>query len=255
MNKLEQAIRKTVDEGLYQSSVFKNNTSNSIEEIEKMSISHLLSEKELKKKKIIYPKLKKLELINSFRELRTNISGNTGTITMITSLSAGAGVSFFARNLAAAIAFDSAKTSLLVDCNIQEAGDIANTFDLIGRNGLSDYIAEYESSIKDIIYESGVKRFRVIPFGLSSNSVDEFFSHPRFHTFLDDIKNRYRDRHIIVDSPSILMSADARILLNSCDQVILIVPYGKGSQSDLESAAKIIGRDKLSGVVFNDFIK
>jgi len=256
MSKLEQAIRKTASEGQLNSSIFDVDNTSCIEEIAKMETTFLFDQKELKKRKIIYPALKDTALINSFRELRTSITSQYGkNVIMVTSITPKAGTSFFARNIAAAIAFDASKTSLLMDCNLNSKNDLAKQFDISDKPGINDYILNRDMEVEDVINNSGVKRLRVVPFGSENSDFEEIFSHPRFHTLLGQLKHKYSDRNVIIDAPSILSSADARILLELCDQVIVVVPYGKGNRNQLESAAKIIGRDKLTGVVFNDFVK
>jgi len=254
MNKLEQAIRKTADQGLFGSSIFNGSQTSCIEEIEKMELSYTLSHEDLKKKKIIYPSMHNSKLMNAFRELRSSVTENNHkNIVMVTALDPDSGTSFFARNLASVIAFDSSKTSVLVDCNHQNS-EIAKVFDLSNKVGISDYVSNKDHGIDSIIYESGVKRLRVVPFGSVDTQLDEQFNHPRFHNLLGDLKHKYQDRSIIIDAPPILNSADTRILMNLCDQVVLVVPYGKVSQSRLEEALSLLSREKLTGVVFNEYM-
>ncbi len=252
MNKLEQAIRKTVGNGSLHSSSVEGFSA--IEEIDKMKSSYLMAKEELNKLKIIYPDLKKSELVNSFREMRISITAlNSKNIVMVTSINSDAGVSFFARNLAAAIAFDVSKTAILVDCNGRK-NSIDNLFNLGNKLGLSEFISDKDIAPEDVIHECGLKRFRVLPFGQSGSNGDEAFSHPRFHSLMAEIKHKYSDRHIIIDAPPIMRSADARILMDVCDQVLLVVPYGRDTSSDIQAAAKVIGSQKFSGVVFNEFL-
>lgn len=252
MNKIEQAIRKTAHDGFFSSSLFSNVQTSCIEEISKMNNSFILSKDELRKKKIIYPSMKDSKLINSFRELRSTISSsNNSNVTMVAALGGKSGVSFFARNIASAIAFDTSKTSLLMDCNNRDS-EVGRLFDLCGKPGVSEYVSNSSLNVEDIIYESGVERLRVIPFGDENIQVDEQYNHPRFRDLLDDIKNRYEDRNIIIDAPPILDFADSRLLLNLCDQVVIIIPYGKVSRQRLDEALTLIGREKFSGIVFND---
>ncbi len=252
MNKLEQAIRKTVGNGsLYSSPV---ESSSVIEEIEKMKSTHLMTKEDLNKLKIIYPDFKKRELVNSFRELRVSLTSlSSKNVVMVTSIGSDAGVSFFARNLAAAIAFDVSKTAMLIDCNGRK-NSIDKLFNLDMKPGLSNFISDKSITPEDIIHESGLKRFRLLPFGQSGSIGDEAFSHPRFHSLMAEIKHKYSDRHIIIDAPPIMRSADARILMDVCDQVLLVVPYGRDTNSDIKAAAMVIGSQKFSGVVFNEFL-
>jgi protein-tyrosine kinase len=253
MNKFELAIRKTANKGIHSASIFARSGASSIDQIKKMSSNFLLSNELLIQKKIIYPRMSDNELLNSFRELRSSITvGDNHNVIMVTALDTKSGTSFFARNLASVIAFDTSRTSILMDCNALNDA-ISGIFNIHRAKGLSDYVSSPDLSCNDIIYETGISRLRVVPFGDKNTGIDEQFSHPRFHDLLTEIKHKYIDRDVIIDAPPILNSADARILLELCDQVIVVVPYGKVNRSRLEEAAYLVGLDRLSGVVFNDY--
>jgi protein-tyrosine kinase len=252
LNKLEQAIRKTVGDGYLRSS--SSVRSSFIEEIDGMKTSYLMARDDLCKNKIICPDFKDRKLVNSFRELRTSLTAqSSNNVVMVTSIGHNSGVSFFSRNLAAAVAFDVAKTSMLVDCSGVK-NNLNAVFKLDSKLGLSDFIYDKQVKVEDIIHESGLKRLRILPFGRPGNGGDETFSHPRFHGLISEIKNKYSDRYIIVDAPPILKSADARILMEACDQVLLVVRYGCDTNQCIEAAAKMIGSQKFAGVVFNEFL-
>jgi protein-tyrosine kinase len=71
--------------------------------------------------------------------------------------------------------------------------------------------------------------------------------------FLKEIKRRYLDRYIIVDSPSVGdFSADTRIIAELCDFVVLVVPYGKVTDSEIRASIEILGQHRIAGVVFNN---
>jgi Mrp family chromosome partitioning ATPase len=69
---------------------------------------------------------------------------------------------------------------------------------------------------------------------------------------LVDIRQRFSDRFVILDSPSMTDSADARILLELCDYVLLVVPYGRATSAEVEESIKAVDGEKFLGVVFND---
>ncbi|MEY8216665.1 MAG: hypothetical protein RPR97_19540 [Colwellia sp.] len=254
MSKIEQAIRKTSgDRGLL-SSLFGHSKESCMAEIEKMQDSYIIEEEALKNKKIIFKNMKDRNLLNSFRGLRTSISTeNNKNIIMVTSVCDGSGTSFFTINLASATAMDPSKTALLIDCNLRNR-DASDLFGLSEKNGISEYISSPQLEVGNIIYESGLKRLRVLPYGSKNLTVNECFSHPKFHNLLGEIKYRYQERNVFIDSPPILKCADTSILLELCDQVILVVGYGKSCKSEIESACKLIGKEKLRGIVFNDYI-
>lgn len=254
MNKIEQAIRKmSGNQDIFVDHY--NHAYSSVEEIEKMESHYSLNYKELMSRKIIYPTMKDKEVLNLFRDLRTKItSDNEKNVVMVTSLSSQSGNSFFTRNIAVATAFDASKTSILFDCSISSNG-VADLFKLSKKRGVINYIFDKDVKVEDIIHDSGIKRFRVVPFGLSQQSIGEHFSHPRFQSLINQLKYKYNERYIFIDAPPILDSADAQILLNLCDQVVLLVPYGKSDIHQIHAATEVIGKEKLGGIVFNDFIQ
>src|SRR6266699_3366751 len=81
----------------------------------------LLSTEELWERGIIHPRHTEEPAVQVFRELRTKIiqqNHGQNAVILVVAVSKGNGASFIARNLGAAFAFDSAKTALLVDCNL-----------------------------------------------------------------------------------------------------------------------------------------
>lgn len=257
MDKLERAIRRTVinDDLLYGDYISTDKETNSIGEILKMNVGKLFSFQELDKKKIVYQRSDQVEALHKFRDIRTALSTDESkNVVMVTSLSASSGASYFARNLAAVTSFDSTKTSLLIDCNIDKP-NISSVFELQNQLGVLDYIVDETITVDDVIHASGIARYRCIPSGNTTDETEEYFTHPRFKKLLMDLKNRYKDRNIFIDAPPILKSADTRILLEVCDQVIVVIPYGKVGQEEMNSAEKMIPKDKFKGVVLNEYVR
>jgi Mrp family chromosome partitioning ATPase len=252
VDKLERAIRRTV---INQDEFNQGEDSNSINEISKMGTEKLLSNEELEQKKIVYQGSKQFELLHKFRDIRTAISSSDeDNVIMITSLEPKSGTSFFARNLAAVTSFDSSKTSLLIDCNIDKPS-VNDVFELDGKKGVLDYVVDKSTTVESLVHYCGIKRYRCIPTGNLTGECEEYFTHPRFKELLTKLKRRYKDRNIFIDAPPILTSADTRILLEACDQVIVVVPYGKISKAKIISAEKVIPKEKFKGIVLNEFIR
>lgn len=224
------------------------------EEIEKMAEFGRLGYSELESQKIIHPGMKQAQLMNAFRELRTKLYQLVGNrenfVLMITSVVPAGGASFVALNLGAAIALDESKTALVVDCNIYDP-TLHNLLPVEPDFGLVEYLENISLETKDIIYSTGVRRLRMIPAGAKQQAGSEFFTSGRMRRFMQELRTRYRDRYIIVDSPSIGASADARILAELCDYVMLVVPHGQVTNDQIQNCIDAIGPEKLAGVIFN----
>lgn len=223
-------------------------------EITRMAESRWLNNNALAENKIIYPEMQDTRVANAFREIRTKIlqltKGRNCTL-MVTSPSMGSGSSFVALNLAVSFTFDAQMTALLIDCNLADPS-CQNLVPAGKDHGLTDYLEADEIRVEKIIHPVGIKRLRLIPAGGKRATAAEFFTSAKMRKLLASVKERYKDRHVIIDAPSVTQSADARILAEVCDYALLVVPYGKVTESQIQSAVKTIGEHKLLGVIFND---
>ncbi|MEJ2742477.1 MAG: CpsD/CapB family tyrosine-protein kinase [Gammaproteobacteria bacterium] len=221
--------------------------------IKKMEEITSFSEEELANRKIVHRRMHQREILNTFRDFRTQLlqkSGRNNFVTLVTSVMSHGGSSFVSTNLSAAFALDPNRTAILVECDIYCMSK--NTL-LIGTPGpgITDYLVDENLAIEDIIYATGIPRLRVIPVGEMHESGAEAFNSERMERFLSHLKARHADRYIFVDAPP-ASSAEARILAQLCDFTLLVVPYGKVTQSDVESAIDGLGAGRVTGVIFNN---
>lgn len=192
---------------------------------------------------------------DAFRHLRTALlqhSDGRNFVLMVTSAGNDGGASFVAMNLAAAIAFDESKTAILVDCNLREPRFNDLLAPQTDAPGITDYLAGGETKVEDIIHPVGIPRLRLIPVGTRSAAATEHFTTPHLNTLLNELRDRYRERFLVIDTPPIMEAADARILAELCDYSLLVVPYGKVTQTQVGAAADALGRDRMIGCVMNN---
>lgn len=193
--------------------------------------------------------------IDAFREVRTRLlaaASDLNIITLIAPVSRGSGGSFVARNLAATFAFDEARNSLLLDCDLFAPSQHTTLRIDAGRGGLIDYLENPDVRISDVLYETGIPRLRVIPAGTSPQLGVEYFSSFRMRLMLDSLRNRYPDRYLFLDSPPVRGAPDARILADLADVVVLVAGYGRDSPAAIAQAAANFDPNKFAGVVFNE---
>jgi exopolysaccharide/PEP-CTERM locus tyrosine autokinase len=225
------------------------------EKIRRMAEVGWLNYSELEEFKIIHPGMAQENVLHAFRELRTNLyklaEGRENFVLLVTSIAPGGGSSFISLNLGAAIALDESKTSIVVDCNVYNPA-LHRILPVEPDFGMVDYLENVTLELKDIIYSTGIRRMRLIPAGSQRQPGTEFFTSSRMRRFVHELRARYRDRHVIVDAPALGTSADARILIELCDYVLLVVPFGKVSQAQVAASIESIGDKKLAGVVFNN---
>lgn len=201
---------------------------------------------------IINPEMGETPTVKALREVRTRILQKTqgrNCVLMVTGLRKNSGASFISLNLGAAFALDAGKTALVIDCNLRNSSSLLWDPRV---SGLTDYLKNPDTSLSKIIHRVGIERLRVIPAGSGSKEPGEYFTSAKMKGLLESVRARYPDRFVIVDAPPVLESADTQILGDLCDYVLLVVPYGAASTSQIERSLKAIDRNKLLGVVFNN---
>lgn len=191
---------------------------------------------------------------DAFRGIRTRLlalAGQGNFVTLVVAVSPHSGGSFVARNLAAAFAFDEAKTSLLIDCNLRYPDQHKALGVDATAGGLIDLLERPQIGIESVLYRTGVPRLRLIPAGRARENSGEYFSSFHMRSVVDSLRGRYPDRYVFLDGPSIKGSPDARILSDLADFVVVVAGYGRDTPASIQQAVANFEPGKLAGVVFN----
>ena len=206
-----------------------------------------------KQKRIIHPEMDDESILNGFRNIRTYLiqkSPRKNFVLMVVSLDYNMGATFSAVNIGAAFSYEGEKTSLLIDCNQREP-KLNKLFDIDIRYGLTDYLHDSEIGVNSIIYQTGIKRMNFIPIGRRKNEGGEFLSSEKMQEFVGVLKRRYADRYIILSVPPLEVSADAAILSEIADYIVIVVPYGRVTKSRINKAVKLLPQEKVVGIILN----
>ncbi|MFK7855170.1 MAG: CpsD/CapB family tyrosine-protein kinase [Granulosicoccus sp.] len=222
-----------------------------------MEEAKIFSDRQLDVLGIVHPRSKHRAMVDAMRQLRTklySLSPDKNFSVLVSSVVPEGGGSFVSLNLAATIAFDKAKTSMMVEANLH-APILHKLMKLIGREdarGLLEYLDRPELGIEHIVSPSGVPRMRVVPMGSNDEICAEHFTSARYRQLMVDIQQRYDNRYVIVDGPAMSNSTDAQILSEICDYTVLVVPYGGVTPGVLDSVIDEIDERKLAGIVINN---
>ena len=169
---------------------------------------------------------------------------------MITSSIPGEGKTFNALHLAISISMEKEKTVLLVDADLQ-MGKLSHTLGLRNRPGLSDYLFDRDTDLADYICKTQIPNFSFIPAGLKKEQTAELLSSKLMRKLTDELASRYDDRFIMLDSPPLLASSEARILAGLVGQVALVVEAENTPRATLEEAVKHLEANDVIGLIFN----
>ncbi len=216
-----------------------------------MADTRLLSTDVLDSRHVVHPRMSDRDVLDGYRGLRSTlmrrVNGHANLV-CVTSVWTKGHDGLVAANLATVIAADESRSALLIDCNF--AHPTANRlFDLDEGPGLSDYLADESIGAAAVIRQAGVRRLRVITVGKGSPEGDCFLLR-RMKDLVAEIRSRYDDRLIVMSAPPIGSCADATILAEQSDYVVLSVPYGRVTMAEISDAVRAVGAQKVAGVIF-----
>ena len=190
-----------------------------------------------------------------FKILRGNIlfpaSGTPPRSILVTSAVPGEGKSFVAANLAASIAQNINEHVLLMDCDIRKP-TINRLMGLGNVPGVSEYLS-IGTELSSLFKKTNIKKLTVLPGGRPPHNPAELLSSRKMSELLSELKERYSDRYVIIDSPPPQLTAETSAIARQVDGIILVVKYGETPKEMVADLVDILGKDKIIGCVLNWF--
>lgn len=189
-----------------------------------------------------------------YKKLRGRIIKATGNgfqnTILVTSSEIGEGKTITAINLAVTIANGIDYTALLVDTDLRNPS-IHKYLGIEPRYGLSDYLAG-KAALSDALIKTSIGKLVVLPAGTPPQNPAELLSSEKMKNLLYDLKTRYKDRYIILDSSPILLTAESLSLCSFVDGIIFVVQAAHTPEKSAEKAISLIKGHNILGVVFNN---
>jgi protein-tyrosine kinase len=188
-----------------------------------------------------------------FKALRTSIlfpgSGQPPKTILVTSALPGDGKSFVTSNLAISIAQGVEEHVLLIDGDIRRPS-IHQRFGFDHVSGLSDYLVEGDD-LAPLLLKTPIDKLIILPSGVPPSNPTELMSSKKMRSLLEEVKSRYDDRFILIDSPPPSMAAETNAISQYVDGVIVVARAGKTPRDAIADTIDRIGREKMIGLVLN----
>ena len=186
-----------------------------------------------------------------FRTLRSRLyqlqqSQSVRTL-LVTSSIPGEGKTFVAMNLAQAIVRQPDRRVLLIDADLRRSR-LHVPLGAPCTPGLADYLRGEADELAVIQQEQG-GNLCFIPGGNESSNPSELLSNDRLKKLLVRLGPVFD--WVIIDSPPCLPVADASVLADLCDGVLLVVRAGSTPSSTAQRACQELQGRKIAGVVLN----
>ncbi len=186
-----------------------------------------------------------------YRTLRTQLfhaaeKKKTQVVT-VTSTLAGEGKTSTVINLGLAIA-QSEKRVLLIDGDLRRP-NVATYLGTRAKAGLGEALSG-EGDPLDLLFTIEGHELYLLAVSRESANPTELLSSERLPEMIAGLR-QYFD-FILIDSPPVLPFADARLLANHADAVVLVVRAGMAQYETVEKAIEALPAGKILGVVLND---
>lgn len=195
-----------------------------------------------------------VSLAEEYRKLRSMIlrltkkAGNHNTI-MVTSSECGEGKSLTSINLALVLAQEFNHTVLLVDADFRRPM-LQTYLGLEPARGLSDCLAD-NLDVGSALMKTDIPTFSVLAAGRKTNNPAELLSSNTMRDLVRELKCRYRDRYIIIDTPPALPFAETHVISSYVDGTLLVVKEGSPVAS-VRAALDILKDGNVLGFVYNN---
>lgn len=170
---------------------------------------------------------------------------------LITSAAEKEGKSFISANLAASIATSIDEYVLLVETDFRRPV-LAERAQLENKIGLSEFLSGDVTEVEKIIVPTGLPKLSVVTAGQKMESASNLLLSDLMNKLLLHFKTRYEDRIIIIDSPPVHL-AETISLSQMVDCIVLVMDKKKTGRKQLKSAMELLDKEKIVGILMNNF--
>ncbi len=226
------------------------------ESTESFDLVPLMEEPETRPEELVVLNSPNSHIGESFRFLRSRVmrpsSGQPPRTILVTSALMEEGKTFVACNLAASISQSLEEHVLLIDADLRSPS-VHKVFELHAyREGLSTLLSS-DVPLPTLLRKTNVRKLTILPAGNSTVTPSELLSSAKMKSLIREVRDRYTDRFVIIDSPPLELTPEASVIANEVDAVILVVRHGRTPRDAVKSALGKIQKEKLLGVVYNGY--
>lgn len=211
-----------------------------------------MSRSDLKLRPIVAEANPTSPISEAYRTLRTNLqyaeTDRPLQLLMVTSAGPEEGKSTTIMNLAVTYAQTERRT-ILVDADLRKPTAHYN-FELSNRTGLS-HVLSGQADLRDVIKETRIKGLDVLPSGPVPPNPSELLGSSRMEELLGKLREQYD--MVLIDTPPVLAVADAQVVANKCDGVLLVVNARTGKKQHAIKAKNALQfvQARIVGIALN----
>jgi receptor protein-tyrosine kinase len=173
-----------------------------------------------------------------------------GNVLMVASALPGAGKTFLSMNLALSMSSELDWTVLLIDADVTRP-TLSRKLGLGDAPGLVDLLEHERGEVADYVFKTNVPGLHVLPAGSSRPNVKELLGSQRMRAVVADLTERHAHRIVLLDSPPLLLTSEARVLASYAGQIVFVVEAGVTPRRSVLDAIETLDQSKAINLVLN----
>ncbi len=207
----------------------------------------------LRRQRVVFPtdateaarayKMLRTQLLMRVRQQRYRVIG-------ITSPADGDGKTLTAVNLALSLAAEPNQTVLLADLDLHRPA-MARVLGIEQHDGVDACLTRKLDVAAVLRRPVGVDRMSVLAANPVGSGSSELLASDATRTLVQEIRNRYSDRLILVDLPPVLLTDDVLALTPLLDAVLLVVSERRTRREDVQRTVDLLSGVPILGTVLN----
>jgi protein-tyrosine kinase len=167
----------------------------------------------------------------------------------ITSPVPESGKSMIAVNLAISIAKQTDKTAMLVDFDLRRP-KVASYMGISMEKSLNSLL-DGTAEMQEVLVNPNIPRLVVLAPMKPVNRPAETLSSKKVSNLIKELRDRYKSRIVIFDLPPLLVTDDPIALFPQIDCVLMVVPNGMCTRSEIEESLRYLSSANVIGTVLN----
>ena len=170
----------------------------------------------------------------------------------VVSAAPNVGKSFISANVAAAMSRDPRFQTYLLDLDLRR-GTIKDVFGIYAEETIVEYLQGPTASEGLTGFIPQGQELIIIPSAAGPVHSAELLASERATALFRAMRNSDRENFFICDLPPVFANDDAAIIMESLDGYVIVAEDGKTSQREVETAADMLGHERLAGVILNKY--
>jgi len=172
-------------------------------------------------------------------------------VIMVTSALPGDGKTFTTVNLALSLAMERDLSVLLVDCDVLRR-HTSQIFGMLDEPGLLDGLTNESVDLESLVIGTNLRGLSILPAGTPIGGTSELLNSNRMRQLVTTLCARSPRRLLLLDSPPLLITDEARALVKVAGQVALVVRANHTPRQAVLDAISMFHADQAGGIILND---